>query len=106
MESLITIATKSVISLINAENRSGSFQLFGYDFMIDSKGETWLIEVNNNPCLEESSSILKEYIPRMLDDAFKITVDRLLKPISELKNTHFHVANYPDDVNLWKRVFL
>lgn len=45
--------------------------------MIDEKGYPWLIEVNTNPCLEESSKILKVLIPRMLDDAFKLTVDPL-----------------------------
>ena len=35
----------------------------------------WLIEVNTNPCLEESSTLLKVLIPRMIDDALKLTVD-------------------------------
>lgn len=33
-------------------NRKYSFQIYGYDFMIDKKGYPWLIEVNTNPCLE------------------------------------------------------
>ncbi len=36
----------------------GFFELFGYDFIVDSQYETWLIEVNTNPCLEESSPLL------------------------------------------------
>ena len=28
-----------------------TFELFGLDFMIDSLGKLWLIEVNTNPCL-------------------------------------------------------
>jgi D-alanine-D-alanine ligase-like ATP-grasp enzyme len=35
-----------------------SFELFGFDFMVDSSYETWLLEVNTNPCLEESSPVL------------------------------------------------
>ena len=34
------------------------FELFGYDFMLDNDLGLWLIEVNTNPCLEESSHIL------------------------------------------------
>lgn len=34
------------------------FELFGYDFIIDGDMGLWLIEVNTNPCLEESSSLL------------------------------------------------
>ena len=36
----------------------------------------WLIEVNTNPSLDESSSILKAILPRMLDDALKLSVDK------------------------------
>jgi hypothetical protein len=35
--------------------RNSFFELFGYDFIIDEDLGTWLIEVNTNPCLEESS---------------------------------------------------
>ena len=33
-------------------------ELFGYDFMIDEDFNTWLIEVNTNPSLSESSNYL------------------------------------------------
>jgi glutathione synthase/RimK-type ligase-like ATP-grasp enzyme len=31
------------------------FELFGYDFITDGDFGVWLIEVNTNPCIEESS---------------------------------------------------
>ena len=34
--------------------------------MIDADLKVWVIEVNTNPCLEESSPILEELLPRML----------------------------------------
>ena len=43
--------------------------------MIDRSLQPWLIEVNTNPCLEESSGLLKQLVPRMLDDTFKLTLD-------------------------------
>jgi hypothetical protein len=35
--------------------KSCLFELFGYDFIIDDVLGVWLIEVNTNPCIEESS---------------------------------------------------
>lgn len=60
--------------------------------MIDETGHPWLIEVNNNPCLEESSKILKKLIPRMLDDAFKLTVDTLF--CGSVSNAKLEVDGY------------
>jgi D-alanine-D-alanine ligase-like ATP-grasp enzyme len=56
-------------------NKRLCFEIFGYDFMIDENMKAWLIEVNTNPCIEESSQILKQYLPRMIDDAFKLSID-------------------------------
>ena len=43
---------------MNSNNYSPCFELFGYDFLIDEDFRVWLIEVNTNPCLEESSPLL------------------------------------------------
>ena len=51
--------------------------MFGYDFIIDQDFNTWLIEVNTNPCLEESSQLLKDMLPRLIEDMMKLTVDVL-----------------------------
>lgn len=47
------------------------------DYMVDEAKNAWLIEVNTNPCIEETSQVLKTLLPRMLDDLFKLTVDRV-----------------------------
>lgn len=39
-----------------------------------------MIEVNTNPCLEESSPLLSTLIPRMVNDALKLTVDNIFWP--------------------------
>ena len=72
---VINMTLQSAESKINSNQRKFCFEIFGYDFMIDENLKSWLIEVNTNPCLEETSKLLKEYIPRMIDDAFKLTLD-------------------------------
>lgn len=47
----IKISLKAAARLLNPMNRKFSFQIYGYDFMIDETGYPWLIEVNTNPCL-------------------------------------------------------
>ncbi len=61
-------------------NKKTCFEILGYDFMIDEKCKAWLIEVNTNPCIEESSNLLKNYLPRMIDDAFKLSIDVVFPP--------------------------
>lgn len=66
-------------------NKIKNFEIFGYDFMLDINGHMWIIEVNTNPSIELSSKWLKAIIPRMLDDAFKLTIDKLFSKGRDLK---------------------
>ena len=52
---IIELTMTSVRQKLNKNNRKFCFELFGYDFMIDDLLRPWLIEVNTNPCLEESN---------------------------------------------------
>ena len=36
---------------LNPNNRPGTYELFGFDFLIDEDYRVWLIEVNTNPYL-------------------------------------------------------
>ena len=77
---VIRMTLQSVSSKINDNMRKHCFEIFGYDFMIDRDLKPWLIEVNTNPCLEETSKLLSDLLPRMIDDAFKLTVDVMFPP--------------------------
>ena len=70
----------SVDGKLNPNNRKYCMEIFGYDFILDEDLNPWLIEVNTNPCLEESSTLLKVLIPRMLDDALKLILDVVFPP--------------------------
>lgn len=81
MKEIITTSLDSVRKKlkipINQRNQGSCFELFGYDFIIDGDYQIWLIEVNTNPCLEESSQLLSRYIPRMINDLLKMTLDNV-----------------------------
>jgi len=64
---------------LNKEERKFCFEIFGYDFIIDSNYNVWLIEVNTNPCIETSSPLLEMYIPRMLGSL--IIIGKFLRKI-------------------------
>lgn len=48
--------------------------------MIDEKFDTWLIEVNTNPCLELSCPLLARIIPNMVENALRIALDPIFPP--------------------------
>ena len=79
IKKIITIVFQSVKSKINAFDRKYCFEIFGFDFMIDQNYNPFLIEGNTNPGLEESSPLIKMLVPRMLDDALRLTVDDIFK---------------------------
>lgn len=83
LKKLTADAVSSVAHLLNPRGISHCFQVFGFDWMIDASFKAWLIEVNGNPCLEISSSFLEDVIPKMLDEAFRLTLDRLFPGATE-----------------------
>ena len=111
--------------LMNSNDRRYCFEIFGFDFIIDQQLNTWLIEVNTNPCLEESNELLKKLVPRMIgnipywpkdvlfvqDDAFKLTIDKMIVPTpknfkpEDVKKVEslpvFSVNGYDNNQNMW-----
>ena len=39
----------------------------------------WILEINNNPGLCISSPVIQKLVPRMLDDAFRLTIDKIFE---------------------------
>ena len=77
MREMICYSLLSVKNKLNSNKRQYSFEIFGYDFIIDSQSNIWLIECNTNPCLELSSKLLSRIIPKMLNHAFTLTIDKI-----------------------------
>jgi hypothetical protein len=114
MKDIIEISCRAVINKINTNNRKYSFEVFGYDFIMDSEFNVFLLEVNTNPGLEESSPLIKSLVPRMLDDALRLTIDDIYDTKYTFfekefcKNDNYHspykVQGYEDCENLWELV--
>ena len=77
MKYLVEISFKSVGKKMLKTNPVLCFEIFGYDFIIDNDFKPWILEINNNPGLCISSPVIQKLIPRMLDDAFRLTVDKV-----------------------------
>ena len=45
--------------------------------MVDDSYNTYLIEVNTNPCFENGCPVLQKIIPDLLDSSYKIALDPL-----------------------------
>ena len=88
-----------------------SFQIFGYDFIIDKEYNPWILEINDNPGLEISSELISHLIPRMVDDALRLTVDKVFPTeydkeviTNDGKNykSKYHLDGFNDEENLFE----
>ena len=81
IKEIITVSMRCVRKKINRNNRNFQFEIFGYDFMLDNNFNAFLIEINSNPGIEISSPWIQIIIPRMLDDALRLTIDQIFEPV-------------------------
>ena len=103
-KNLIKISLKSVKRKMNPNKLKNCFEIFGYDFIVDSAGGVWLLEVNTNPCLELSSPLLEQLIPRMIDDAFKLVIDPVFEPQQKSEILNCPQVLYLPSENLWEGI--
>jgi D-alanine-D-alanine ligase-like ATP-grasp enzyme len=61
---------------LNHEDRKYCMEMFGYDFILDVDFNVWLIEVNTNPCIEESSPLLEMLLPRAIGNSNTLILRR------------------------------
>ncbi|CAI2384528.1 unnamed protein product [Moneuplotes crassus] len=80
MRCLVADAFRSVYGKIDPFRRINSFEIYGFDFMIDRDFKVYMIECNTNPCLELPCPLLTRVISGMLDNSFRIAIDPLFPP--------------------------
>ena len=96
IKEIVSISMKSVKEQIHKNGNNYQFEIFGYDFMLDENFNLFLIEVNDNPGLEESSPWIQIIVPRMLDDAFRLTIDELFNPGYDFSKAYKNDKNKKD----------
>ena len=113
---IIILTANSVRGKINLSNRANCFEIFGYDFILDINYRPFLLEINTNPGYEESSPLIKMLVPRMIDDALKLTIDKEfettyknnenLNENNEVnqKKSKYEVEGYSSEENMWQKI--
>ena len=75
-----------------AEQRLGSFELLGVDFMLDSSLRLYMLEANVNPALYTDTEELRTVIPKMVADALSV-VHRVHAGVQDyLSGTRFQLV--------------
>ena len=69
----IGVATRSVCDIV--EHRRNSFELFGFDFMVDADHRVWLLEANSSPDMSRNAAPLRAIVDDGLDDLLQLVLD-------------------------------
>ena len=110
MKYLVEISIKSVGMKLIKTNPVLCFEIFGYDFIIDNDFNPWILEINNNPGLCISSPVIQKLVPRMLDDAFRLTIDKIFETryspeVIDSKGNYmskYKLDGYSDEENIFE----
>ena len=109
IKNLILISMNSVKNKLMRTNKVLCFEIFGYDFIIDNNFKPWILEINNNPGLAISSPLIEKLIPRMLDDVFRLTIDKVFETkydSSWIKDgkycSKYKLDNFSDEENIFE----
>ena len=110
MKFLIQISLKAVSKKLTKVSPVLCFEIFGYDFIVDNEFRPWILEINDNPGLCISSPVIAKIIPRMLDDAFRLTIDVVFNTKYSAEcfdsrkkyKSKFHIDGFTDDENIFE----
>ena len=113
MKTLIKISFKAVSKKLLREKNILCFEIFGYDFILDNDFKLWILEINNNPGLSISSPVIEKLVPRMMDDAFRLTVDKVFNTrysnecVDKNGNykSKYKLNGFNDDENIFEFLF-
>ena len=64
-------------NIIQLYKQKQNYQLFGIDYILDEKMDLHLINVRTMPIFDVKET--REFSEKLLDDTFKLTVDKMFK---------------------------
>lgn len=82
MKSIVQASLNCVQDMI--ESRPHSFELYGFDFMLDEELNPWLIEINSSPSMEYSTPVTKELTKRALTELVACVLDVKFAPTKSI----------------------
>jgi len=87
IKDLLVLSIQAAAEKLKKTQINKSFELLGYDFMVDSAFKPTLIEINSNPCLEFVNGFLEDLITTLLDNLFRQGLDSFFPYPSEDSRT-------------------
>lgn len=116
IKEMLSLVLCSAARKLNKKNITYTFEIYGCDLILDNEFNPYLFEINDNPGLSFSSPIIEELIPRILDDAFRLTLDVIyptkydfslnkkdtIKEENNKYSSRFSVTGYSDEENLYE----
>lgn len=94
-------------NLLNPIDFPNVFEIYGIDIFYDVNGRPWLLECNQEPdLLGENNEYLDKCYDRLLDDYFKLTIDKIFTLPADARRLgkDFTFLDYPLDTNIWSLV--
>jgi hypothetical protein len=73
-------SVRAVYGKLDPYKRQSTYEVYGYDFMIDENLKIYLIEINTNPALTICCPLIARLIPAMIENALRIAIDPLFPP--------------------------
>ena len=77
MKKVVYDTFKSTCFKVDPDRINNTFEILGFDFMMNDEFKLSLIEVNTNPCLETECPLLTRIVTELIENTFKIVLDPL-----------------------------
>jgi hypothetical protein len=82
------------------EHRKNSWELYGFDFMVDDEYNAWLIEINSSPACDYSTTVTERYVQKALVELLSVVLDT-----REWDNQPKKTRGDAPDTGGWERIY-